>query len=285
MAESQASGRTIIGCLICGGLSLPGAKLCLDCKAARKRAFAATVTEPLLAAAGRSRRSGDVPRLLRPGQSVPSVVRRAAKLALAAKAQARIAFESPRRRAAAWPNMAGVLCVGLAAVGYFGHWFGGGKAGTYATVPLGPPPVKDGAVAAANLRTPTQAPIALPSVAAANVAVAISVPAEPEAAAAKADAAKRANPRPRPEKAAVALAPPEVAPPPVIATLPPPPLVVRDTPRPDRWQLMAEAIARCPRDDFSSRYSCEQRVRAQHCEGSWGQVPQCASIPYNDHGQ
>src|SRR5450759_421860 len=41
-------------CLICGRLSLPGAKLCLDCKSARKRAFDATVTQPLLAAARRA---------------------------------------------------------------------------------------------------------------------------------------------------------------------------------------------------------------------------------------
>jgi hypothetical protein len=48
---------------------------------------------------------------------------------------------------------------------------------------------------------------------------------------------------------------------------------------------MIDAIARCPRDDISNRVSCEQRLRAQYCEGHWGQVAQCASIPYSDHGQ
>src|SRR5277367_2189701 len=39
-------------CRICASDCPPGAKLCRDCAAARKRAFAATVTQPLFAAAG-----------------------------------------------------------------------------------------------------------------------------------------------------------------------------------------------------------------------------------------
>jgi len=38
-------------CRICGCEAPAGAKLCKDCAAARKRAFAATVTQPLLLAA------------------------------------------------------------------------------------------------------------------------------------------------------------------------------------------------------------------------------------------
>ena len=45
-------------CRICGSECPPGAKLCRDCAAARKRAFAATVTMPLLAAAGVPSASG-----------------------------------------------------------------------------------------------------------------------------------------------------------------------------------------------------------------------------------
>ena len=67
-------------CQICGRASLPGAKLCSDCRAARKRAFAATVTQPLLAAASKS--GG---RLLRPSQSVAATVRRAAEQSLFVK--------------------------------------------------------------------------------------------------------------------------------------------------------------------------------------------------------
>ena len=39
-------------CRICGLDCPPGAKICRDCAAARKRAFAQTVTQPLLAAVG-----------------------------------------------------------------------------------------------------------------------------------------------------------------------------------------------------------------------------------------
>jgi hypothetical protein len=108
----------------------------------------------------------------------------------------------------------------------------------------------------------------------------------PSTAPAKTDAAARPNARPRPEKAPITLPPPESLPPPVVAIVrPPPPPVVREAPRPDRWQRMNEAIARCPGQDISTRVSCEQRLRAQYCEGLWGQVAQCASIPYVDHGQ
>src|SRR5215471_18542393 len=69
-------------CLICGRSALPGAKLCSDCRAARKRAFAATVTQPLLMAAARSK--GEQ-KLLRPSQSVAATVRRAAEQSLFVK--------------------------------------------------------------------------------------------------------------------------------------------------------------------------------------------------------
>jgi hypothetical protein len=43
----------------------------------------------------------------------------------------------------------------------------------------------------------------------------------------------------------------------------------------DRWQQMAEAMARCQREDFFSRVGCQQRVGRRFCEGYWGSVPQC----------
>src|ERR1700693_3445305 len=96
-------------CLICGRVTLPGAKLCLDCKAARQRAFDATVTQPLLAAAGAARDPTTARRLLRPSQSVPDAARRAAKMALAARSQSNIATESPPRRDDRWPIIVGAL--------------------------------------------------------------------------------------------------------------------------------------------------------------------------------
>ena len=276
-------------CLICGRVSLSGAKLCPDCKAARKRAFDATVTQPLLAAAGaaRGRGSAATPRLLKASQSVPDAARRAAKMALAAQAQSKIVTESPPRRAGRWPIIVGAICMVMVVVGFAGHWFGASKSDTFAAVPVESPAAQDSPAGSSIVRASTPGPTAAPTGVATKVPVAISAVADvPPTVATKADAAVRSNARPRPEKAPITLPPPEPSPPPVVAIVrPPPPAVVREIPRPDRWQLMNEAIARCPRDDISGRVSCEQRLRAQYCEGLWGQVAQCASIPYTDHGQ
>jgi hypothetical protein len=271
-------------CLICGRQSLPGAKLCLDCKAARKRAFDATVTQPLLAAAGAARDSTVAPRLLKASQSVPAGARRAAKIALAAQAQSNILIESPPH-AGRWPIVVGALCVAVIAVGYLGHWFGGGKSDTFAAVPDERPVAQDGPATPSIVRPST--PGATAVLARADVPVAVKAAAvEPAAAATKEDSVNRPHARPRPEKAPESLPLPDTTPPPVIAVAPPPPPpVVREVPRPDRWQLMTDAIARCPRIDIAGRFFCEQRLRAQYCEGYWGQVPHCASVPYTEHGQ
>jgi hypothetical protein len=273
-------------CLICGRLSLPGAKLCLDCKAARKRAFDATVTQPLLAAAGGARGAAAPLRLFKPSQSVPNVARRAAKMALAAQAQSKIATESPLRRAGRWPIMVGAIGIVVVVVllGFAGHRFGATKSDTFAAVPGERPTAQDSSAAASIARssTPGATAAGAPAIVPGGAKSAAVLP---PAAATKADTATRPNARPRPEKAPITLPPPELSPPPIVAIERPPPPVVREVPRPDRWQLMNEAIARCPRDDMSGRFSCEQRLRAQYCEGFWGQVAHCASIPYTDHGQ
>jgi hypothetical protein len=274
-------------CLICGRPSLPGAKLCLDCKAARKRAFDATVTQPLLAAAGAGRVAAAPLRLFKPSQLVPDVARRAAKMALAAQAQSKIASESPPGRAGRWPIVVGaigiVVVVVVAVIASAGHWSGASKSDTFAAVPIERPAAPDSPAAALIVRSST------PGATAAGAAETVPVAANPAgvlppAAATKADAAPRPSARRRPE-APIVLPPPEPSPAPVVAIERPPPPVVREVPRPDRWQLMNEAIARCPRDDTPGRFSCEQRLRTQYCEGLWGQVAQCASIPYTDHGQ
>jgi hypothetical protein len=98
------------------------------------------------------------------------------------------------------------------------------------------------------------------------------------------EAPKRHNVRARPAPAVALAEAPEL--PPVVQSVaePAPPPVVREAPRSDPWQQMNDALARCTRDDMSGRLMCEQRVRSQHCDGRWGQVPQCASIPYIEHG-
>jgi len=274
-------------CLICGQLSLPGAKLCLDCKAARQRAFDATVTQPLLARAGAARAAAAPLRLFKPSQPVPDAARRAAKMALAAQAQSNIATDSPPRRAGQWPIIVGAIGIVLVVFAVIspGHWFGASKSDTFAAVPIEPAALHD-SPAAASIAGGSTRRVAVASAAATVPAVANPAAVLPPAAVTKADATARSNARQRPEKAPITLPPPELSPPPVVAIeRPPPPPVIREAPRPDRWQLMNEAIARCPRTDISSRVSCEQRLRAQYCEGHWGEVAQCASIPYTDHGQ
>jgi len=53
----------------------------------------------------------------------------------------------------------------------------------------------------------------------------------------------------------------------------------------DRWQALADEMARCRKEDLFSRFVCEQRTRAHYCEGYWGKVPQCPSTAPVDHGQ
>jgi hypothetical protein len=275
-------------CLICGRLSLPGAKLCLDCKSARKRAFDATVTQPLLAAAGAARGSAATPRLLKPSQSVPDAARRAAKMAMAAQAaQIRAEHEAaPARPVSRWPWVAGAICILAVALAFLAHWYGAGKTETFTAVPSEPPTlpsIPSASSARATAADPGAAPVAATAVVPAGInaleggsAVAVTKP----------DAAKRINPRAKADKTPPVLPTPEPSPPPpVVVAPPPPPPVIREAPRVDPWQPMNDAIARCPAGDISGRFSCEQRVRSQYCEGHWGQVPQCASIPYVDHGQ
>jgi hypothetical protein len=83
-------------------------------------------------------------------------------------------------------------------------------------------------------------------------------------------------------------APSKVASPPGAPTSPPSKALAKApaaAPAPDRWQMMAEAMAQCSPAQFFSRLACEQRTRNRYCEGYWGQVPQCPSAPTKDHGQ
>lgn len=262
-------------CLICGRLSLPGAKLCLDCKAARKRAFEATVTQPLLAAAGAARRSASPPRLLKPSQSVPGGARRAAKMALAAQAQARTEPDPAPQRSSRLPMV--VVGVGVVALllAFFAHWFGGGSTETFTAVPTQRPLVEDSPAASA---VPATVNAPLPA-----AVVPIAPDTSVTAAAGKIEPAKRPITKPKTEKAPPPVPVVEPAPEPVVVVAPPPP-VVREAPRVDPWQPMNDALARCAANDMSGRLSCEHRVRTQYCEGRWGQVAQCASIPYVEHG-
>lgn len=282
-----------MNCRICGRTSAPGAKLCPDCRAARKRAFDATVTQPLLAGAGG--RSRGASRLLKPSKSLSDASRRAARQAQAAK-QAQTAKQAevasaplPGRTASQskWPLAVAAVAIVLIAGAYVTQRFGAATKTAASTQPTTEQSVGDAPVAT-QVKSSESASAAARSAATPSPAGPISMeapvfqpaPSTP----AGTEAGKRPNTRARPAPPTAVATVPE--PPPVVEPVapPPPPPVVREAPRPDPWQQMNDALARCPRDDMSGRLMCEQRVRSQHCDGHWGQVPQCASVPYIDHG-
>ena len=258
-----------MACLICGRTTLPGAKLCADCRSARKRAFAATVTQPLLAMAG----AGSGARLLKPSQSVAATARRAAEKALFVR--------PPPAKPAKARSKGGDLLLLAAAIGTIL------VAGAFAAyrLNLGSAESKQVSVqadtaersAAAAQPTPLS-DLTARAVAEMQVAVPSAAPGE------KAEAPKRVRQRPPPT---------EVALPPVESSLTAqalvirpaaPPAVVREAPRPDPLQVMNENLAQCS-GDVIDRILCDQRVRRQFCDGQWGKVPQCQSGVPNDRGQ
>src|ERR1700676_5476726 len=105
-----------MNCRICGRVTPPGAKLCPDCRAARKRAFDATVTQPLLAAVGASRSPRSSTRLLRPSPrpSPPPAV-----------SVSQVHSEGAAR--AKWPLLVAALAILLLAGGYLTQRLVGSK--------------------------------------------------------------------------------------------------------------------------------------------------------------
>ena len=87
--------------------------------------------------------------------------------------------------------------------------------------------------------------------------------------------------------AAQAGAPVPPAPAPAVESpLPPPVAVALPAPRPvpDRWQRLAEQLARCGSGDVIARAMCEESLRIEHCEGNWGRVPACPAKVEREYG-
>jgi hypothetical protein len=274
-----SAGRTSKrGCRICQGPRLPGAKLCAPCKAALKRARQVTVSEL-------------VPR--------PKRVRtesRSAKRKKTTPAEIPVAAQPAKALHRTW-NIPVLVLAATAVVsgGYLAHWLA-----RPADVPTFADPV--------SLPMPRLTPTAAMSeprpapgndMAAPESGPLAVVPAEPKRSTTPAASpvtpgvATTAKPTKSVQKRVVEAPPAPGAP--VVArfasaTEPPPapaPVVVppvQEAPPPDRWQVMADTIARCGREGFFSRVVCEQRVRLQYCDGYWGQVAQCPSNVNNDHG-
>lgn len=272
-------------CRICARECPPGAKLCRDCAAARKRAFAATVTQPLLAAAGvpSVRQARFAPR--------PSKARaqpqRKRDAALAARSEAVMVASAAdgmaRPRDASARRLLLGIAVAIAAV-YLLIWIVAVSHGRSSGDAAGPdesasdvaaPAVAD----AAAVETLRPLPAAEPGT---------LTPAE-----ANGDTDRDLKKsKPGHHKAVAKVEPPETsatAPPPVAKAEPvpmprtPPPLHV-DAPQ-DPWQAMNEGLSRCANEDWLHRGSCEQRLRLQYCPNHWGLAWQCPIGPTADHGQ
>ena len=258
-----AAGRAAVkGCRICHGPSLPGMRLCTQCKAALKRARQETVSE-LIPAPARTRSARDV---RRPAATKPLVE--------PAHARSQHRFGAPR-------ILAIVLCVVAAAgVGYGALHFVRST-----PVPLPAPPV----AAPSSIPDPAPAPAPLAEAKPAQTRTETVTPFVPPVQRSASKPAERAAPKraadppsPAPEAPTIARFAAATEPPtPQPAPEPPAP---RPAPAPDRWQLMADAIDKCGREGFLAGVICEQRVRLQYCEGYWGKAAQCPSGIANDHG-
>lgn len=273
-------------CRICASECPPGAKLCRDCAAARKRAFAATVTQPLLAAAGAPSVSQArfAPRPAKPRPPRKSSAPLGARSEAVMVASAADVVAAPKRHGTRWL----LLGVALAAVSVYlvvrllvadharpsadaqpGASSGDG-AGAEAAAP-------DGAA-----RTPPSPP---PAASPAQPAKVVS-PVEDKTDAGALLKSLKAGHRKPPSKPALTAAP--VAPPAAVAAPAPAPRSVQLPPvvaPKDPWQSMNEGLSRCASEDWMHRGECEQQLRLQYCPNHWGSVWQCPIGPTTDHGQ
>ena len=275
-------------CRICARECPPGAKICRDCAAARKRAFAATVTQPLLAAAGAP--SVGRPRFA-PRPAKPRLARRAAA-AMSPRSEAAIAASSADHKAAS-PSRLDVrwLLLGLAVVAAIVYLL-------LRTLTPSHGHSTDDAVTSgdsAHVAPSKLAPVVPTSAVATEDEAAhgaAQARARPDVKDDSSVALKNAIPKAGARKGAgkieavktppaAPVTPPE--PQPVQVAQAPPPRVA-EAPR-DPWQVMNEGLSRCAREDWFSRGACEQRLRLQYCPNNWGLVPQCPIGPTTDHGQ
>jgi len=268
-------------CLICGRNSVPGAKLCADCSSARKRAFAATVTQPLLLAAGSGR---GAKRLLRPSQSIAATARRSAERALLAKPVVEAPPPAAQRRVGVVAFVAAALtvCVVGASVGYYRS---ANQATDSEQLAEQPATASRAPVAGVTSVPPQLAPKSVSETTSSNAnaaAAALAPSSEPaKAEPPKRVATKTRAPPPEPLPTAPEPPPPTVAAAPVVEAPPP----VREAPPVDPMQQMRDSLARCANGDLIDRILCDQRVRREYCATRWGLVPQCPSGVPNDRGQ
>ena len=259
LAAGRASSK---GCIICHGPRLPGARLCVPCKAALKRARLETVSEL-------------VPLPSRAAAEAEAARRRAKALAVAQAT-------TPRRRGKPRLTVLGVVVAAMIAGGYVAlrspRPAGQSQVVPLARVPHSVPMPAARTEPAHVVVAPEAKPVVEPPVPPPQAA---GAPHPPLHAAQKRVVSAPSVPSAPPvDRFPVATEPVAVAPP----AMPDVRLPAAEAPAPDRWQVMADQVARCGRDGFFAGVICEQRVRLKYCDGYWGVAAQCPSGIPNDHG-
>ena len=204
--------------------------------------------------------------------------RRSQRSAQGARAEAKVSGYSPLRVAAI---ALFVLAIGFLAYG-FGQQLGADPQASVAREARSPvPPAAHASVSPSSLAAEARNNVLTP-----NPSVEIEHEPEPvpQVAVVPPKPPKTAKSATRvPAKVeAPAITPVIVVPPVVVAAAPTP----APTPAaaPDRWQMLSAALGRCNGNLFS-KIACEHSVRAQYCDGYWGQAAQCPAGVANDHGQ
>ncbi len=268
-------------------------KSCRDCAAARKRAFAATVTQPLLAAAGAPSvgRPRFAPRPERAGASASKSRRRHCGAVRGGHGGVGC---GRRARHRARPSACSGCCSPWRSRARSSTW-----SSSFSFAHHEPPRVTAtrrrqrkpdyGGSRPGGGRGTGPGAARLPPTAAAGRSYRHRSPCRPRAKAAAASCSRAPPPKPHaarrhkaeaPRAAPVAPPPPAPEPVPRAARVAAPPVV--EAPR-DPWQAMNEGLSRCAREDWISRGACEQRLRLQYCPDHWGVVWQCPIGP-TDHG-
>jgi hypothetical protein len=262
--------------------------------AARKRAFAATVTQPLLAAVGApsvsqlrfAPRPAQRRLASRPASSpaTRSETPVAASAADHSKAPGRISVKWLLLGVAVATTIVFVVIRILASGHAADNAQVAADAGGETTALLAPRDAAP-AIAAPAIAAPQET--AQNQSAAAGTAVAppdANTDAKTDASVALKTAAPKVAGRKAAGKVEAATGAPLEPPVPKAESVAAAPRRATEAPR-DPWQAMNEGLSRCAREDFLSRFACEQRLRLQYCPNYWGLVPQCAIGRTTDHGQ
>ncbi len=232
-------------CAICGGAALPAAKLCGACKAALKRARHETVSQldPLPRRPSRGRRTDT-----RSGR------------------ESRADTAPPRTRRGGMRVPASVVALGvvfIATASFVSYLRGNSEGSDLAAVAAGTTAPYVPLPTSAAPRPSSIEPFARPP--------RETRPAPPPA---KPAPAVRPKAPPTPPREAVTEPPRSVAA--VVEPVATPPVAPKVEPPPDRWQLLAAAIAQC--GSGLGGVFCEERARWQYCDGYWGKVAQCPGV-------